>query len=382
MEIRSTLYRAARYILFFTLMLPMAAPAQLYNVWDRAYSNVGIGGNLYINDDGNALHHIGYTGEVGIGVNLFDNLGARIGGLMTHNKNAENIESNYLSLHADLTIHLSNLLYGKQYERRDNLQGIIGLGFMHRQENYHQSADNEFAFIPGLSYTHTLFNGLYFLAELKAYIYMSAFDFNESLSSMVLFTAGVQHRFNDNPYRNGINSGAHSMKENWYGSASVGFNSLQYAGLTMADRLHLLRPALEVSVGKYLSPVIGARFNVLGIQAASANSSFSIANAHMDLMFNINNMVYPKQNRPLSFSAYIGAGVIDRFDKRVLTMSADAGLLTRIWMTNYTDITIDLRYMATTPKFVNDMGIQSRLSVGMFSVMVGYCFNFTEGNLR
>lgn len=383
MKIRSTLCRVAKRVLFFAIpLLPLDSSAQLYNVLDRAYSNVGIGGNLYMNDDGKAFQHLGYLGEVGLGVNLFDNIGARICGLMTHNTNAAGIESNYLSMHADLTLHLSNLIYGKQYERKGNLQGTIGLGFMHRQQNYKQPADNEFAVIPGLSYTYALFNGLYFLAELKAYVFLSAFDYNASPSSMIIASAGVQHRFNDNPYRNGINSGAHSMQENWYGSANVGVNSLQYSGLAMKDRMHLLKPALEVSVGKYLSPVIGARFNVLGIQAATANTSFSITNAHMDLMFNISNMSYPKQNRPLNFSVYFGAGVIDRFDSRVLTIAANAGLLTRFWMTNYTDVIVDLRYMVTTPKFVSDMGAQSRISVGMFTAMIGYCFNFTEGNLR
>ena len=363
-------------------VVPSKADAQVVSIKDRTYTIVGIGGQAYYNDRNRTFSYLGYQGEVGIGANFFGDVGARICAMASHNRNALDIASNYLSIHADATFNLPNIIFGHNTARKSSLNAILGIGFMRRNPNHLQPADNEVVIVPGFSYTYPLGLGLHFLLEGKAYVFLPKFDYNQKMSAMYTLTAGIQHRFNDSPYRNGMNSGSHSMYENWFASLSGGVNSLQYAGLMSTERTHLLKPAAEFSVGKYLSPIIGARLSALGINAATSQSTFKIINVHADVLLNLSNIKLPRQNRPLTFSLYLGAGLIDRIDHDVLTITANAGLLTRFWLSNRSDLLVDLRYMASTSNFVQEMGPQGRTSVGMLTATVGYCYNITLGSLR
>ena len=125
-----------RLLILLVAITPLTAKAQVVNIIDRAYSIVGLGAQAYYDDRNRTFQSIGYQGEVGIGANLFDNLGARISGMAAHNSNSLGIECNYLSLHADLTLNVPNLLFGKDLSRKSTLMALVGVGFMRRQPNY------------------------------------------------------------------------------------------------------------------------------------------------------------------------------------------------------------------------------------------------------
>ncbi|MBQ0016194.1 MAG: hypothetical protein KBT04_04360 [Bacteroidales bacterium] len=370
------------FVMAVALLLPLHSQAQLSDLADRAYTTVTIGANSYINDANAPFKYMGYEGEIGLGLNLFDNVGARIQGMFLHNANTEEIKSNYLSFHADLTFDVLNLLAGKDPMRKHGLKFIIGMGYVQRQPNYLEVADNEVTLIPGFSYTYPILNGIYFTAEAKSYLFLPKFDFNKMSSALVIVSAGIQHRFNDNPYRNGVGGGADKVHENWFAQIGGGINSLSYIGLQSSDRTRLMKPAIELMVGKYLSPVMGMRLGVLGISAATHVSSFNIASVHGDILFNIKNMVYPRQNRPFNLSLCIGAGMINRMDSHTMTLCANAGVQGRVWLSTRSDIIGEVRYNMTTSNFVHDVSGQSQTSVGMITAMLGYVFNITNGSMR
>lgn len=364
------------------LLLPFASMAQLQSVIDRSYTFVTIGGQCYQNDANRAFQHLGFQGEAGLGAYLFDNMGMRIAIGAGQNKNVKDITSNYIGLHVDLTFNITQLIYGKNPDRKSHLQGFVGAGLIQRRSNYRQEADNDVMLVPGLKYTYPIFNGMYFLAEGKALIFTSRFDYNKKMSAKFLLSIGIEQRFNDNSYRNGIYSGPNSSFENWHVTLSGGINSLQYSGLTSSERTHLIKPAAELSIGKYLSPVMGIRLGLLGISAATANKEFNILNTHIDMTFNLANMKTPQQNRPFNISLYAGVGLINRFDMHNMTANINAGALGRIWLTKRSDLTLDLRYTMTMSRFLSDMPNQGRTSVGLFSALVGYTYNITNGSLR
>ena len=375
--------KTAKWLIAALLLLsPSAVTAQVQSVIDRAYTFVTIGGQLYQNDANRAFQHIGFQGEAGLGANMFDLVGMRVGIGVGHNTNIKDVESNYLGIHFDVTFNVTHLIYGKDPNQRSHLQAFIGAGLIQRQSNYLQPADNDVTLIPGLKYTCPLFNGMYFLAEAKSLVFTSRFDENRKISAKFLLSVGIEQRFNDNNYRNGIHSGANSSYENWHVTLSGGVNSLQYSGLSSDQRMHLLKPAAELSVGKFLSPVLGLRLGVMGISAATADKEFNILNTHADVTFNLANMKLPRQNRPFNLSLYAGVGLINRFDMHNMTVDVNAGALGRIWLTKRSDLTIDLRYMMTMSRFLSDMPKQGQTSVGILTAMVGYTYNITNGNLR
>ena len=110
--------------------------AQLDGILDRTYTMVGGGGQAYLNDANDAFNYLGYEAEFGIGANIFDNIGARMCGMISHNSNIDSVENMYFSLHADLTLNLSNMIRGKDAKRKHNVQGLLGMGFIRRNANY------------------------------------------------------------------------------------------------------------------------------------------------------------------------------------------------------------------------------------------------------
>ncbi len=365
------------------LITPKKAECQLRNIIDRTYTIVGIGANGYVNDKSSPGDYIGYNGQVGLGMNLFDGVGGRANLTYLNNTNVESIKSNYLSFNLELTFDMLNTLFKTNHQRNDQLLFSAGLGYVVRQKNYLEPSDNEASVTLGLTYTHPLGNKIYLFGELKSFLFVPCFDYNLKASAFVLGTMGIQYRFCDNPYRNGLMDGGTKMHENWFVSITGGVNSLTYNGIRLKDRLRLMRPAAELMIGKYFTPVMGMRIGVNGLKAATdANPGFKITNVHLDLLLNLSNMQQPKPGRAVSYYLYAGAGMLNRLDSHTMTMGGNVGFLTRFWISRWSDIIAEARYFITTPGFAHDQPGQHGLSVGMATISLGYVLNLTSGSMR
>ncbi|MBQ7772005.1 MAG: hypothetical protein IJ402_04675 [Bacteroidales bacterium] len=148
--------------------------------------------------------------------------------------------------------------------------------------------------------------------------------------------------------------------DNWFVSAGVGANFLVDGGFKTAPAF-----ALDVNVGKWITPSVGVRLGYAGVKAAawsdeptwlgstlntdncSYKQNITSTYIHADVMWNVSNAWGGyKETRFWSFVPYAHGGVM-RFGAKGLggdeEFAAGVGLLNLLRLTNRLDLTIDLR---------------------------------------
>lgn len=356
--------------LFLSLITGLTANAQWKEIADQSYLIAGAGINSYVTGNRNSMEKIGFHIDAAYGLNLYRHLGFRAGVSLLNATNINNLNKFYINGHLDVTLDLLKVIVGEEKAQMHRLSAFVGVGVIHRMTDYHDKYDNDFCLVPGLTYSCPLYNDISFLTELKAIIYPSGFDGNNDISSKLSLTAGILYRICDNPYRNGITSSSLKISDDWYISVGAGVNMMRNGSTIEAPGA-----AIDLGVGKYLSPVTSIRLSASGLKASTKKDDFYFGNIHGDVIFNINNMFYKMQNRKWNFSVYVGGGIIDRTDIRYATVNAMVGILPRLWITKHSDLYADARYIVVPSKFANLPGANI-FKVGMGSVLFGYNYYF------
>lgn len=122
--------------------------------------------------------------------------------------------------------------------------------------------------------------------------------------------------------------------DNWFISAGAGMNFF-YDNAEWASGL-----ALDVNVGKWITPCVGARVGFNGLQGMDAKFGY----VHGDAMWNISNAIGGyKESRFWDFVPYVHAGLM--IDKPVAgrEIAAGAGLLNVVRLAKRLDLTLDVR---------------------------------------
>ena len=370
---------------FFGLIVFFATPlqGQTSMTFQKCYFSVGLGGVGYLNGDiREGDMPLGYAGDVSFGINLFQTVGFRVQALGTHVRNITNLSHFYFGGHADVTFNLLKFLRGGKASVDNELQLFFGCGFIQRFVSADDSRDNELMLVPGVFYEHRIFNDVLLHLEIKSLLFPPDFDHNAHISSQLMFTAGILHRFSNHPYQATYATSHIESRKNWYFSVAAGANSFIYKGVpSTSSLLSQVGPTVDVAVGHYVSPVWGLRMSLSGGISSTHRSSFTTLAAHGDVLFNINNMIYPQQNRRFNMSVYAGAGLIGNFSNGNVEALVHVGVLPRIWLSLSSDIFFDARYMVMPARFtgLSSAGI---LSTGMLSAQIGYCYNFSVGTHR
>ncbi|MCQ2262387.1 MAG: hypothetical protein MJZ42_04450 [Bacteroidales bacterium] len=370
------------YLLLLLLIVAFGARAQNGSFCEKSYVSVGAGGLYYLNDGNNFSHRWGYSGECTYGVNIFQRVGFRIQGFADHVYNPIDNPHFYFGAHFDLTLNLMRCFGGYRAALNNELAPFLGFGALERHKTAEEGRDLELFVCPGIYYSHRIYNDILLQIEAKAKLMPWGFDHSDNLSSFFSITAGVMHRFSNQPYQTDRVISHIEATKNWYMSLSAGMTSFQYAdNFSFSQRMTMLKPMAEFSVGHYVSSTVGLRA-VLGFcQGQTRTTSFNVLTAHGDIMLNITNMIRYQQNRQWNFSVYGGAGLMGRFGDNIAGISLDLGALTRLWLSLSSDIYLDLRYTAVPSRFANMPG-QSAISVGFLSAQLGYCYNINIGTHR
>ena len=164
--------------------------------------------------------------------------------------------------------------------------------------------------------------------------------------------------------------------DNWFigaaGGANVFFDGAYDPGFT---------PALDITVGKWATPSVGARIgyqglygsewsrrpSVLGSEFNDAKGryqqKFGFAYLHADLMWNFTNSVFGyKEKRFWSIIPYLHTGVLYVFEREGapewndLELGAGAGLLQNFRLCNRLDLTLDVRGMVACGRYHGNTG--------------------------
>lgn len=180
--------------------------------------------------------------------------------------------------------------------------------------------------------------------------------------------------------------------DNWFMGVGGGLNLYTGEYDWKGDMGPRLAPAIDASIGKWITPTVAARVQYSGIQGrgwTTANNIFAREKdgkyykqkfgyhfMHADAMWNLSNSLSGyKESRRWDFIPYVGFGVV-RVHKSGYTNNKPAGvvgLVNNIRMSKHIDLTLEAKQMLVGQTLDGEAG-GSKLE-GMSSVTVGISIN-------
>ena len=161
-----------------------------------------------------------------------------------------------------------------------------------------------------------------------------------------------------------------------------------------------LAPALDINVGKWITPSVGLRLGYSGLNAkgwtlgqtayakdlVSGNiydEKFGVSYLHGDVMWNFSNAVSGyKETRTWNFVPFVGAGWARSYgnDRHNNEFAVSVGLLNNIRLSNLLDLTLEARHMFVNQRF--DGVVRGSKGEGMTSVTVGLSFKLNRRGFK
>ena len=193
------------------------------------------------------------------------------------------------------------------------------------------------------------------------------------------------------------------FQDNWFISVAGGVNVYVGEADGSADFGKRLAPALDVAVGKWITPAIGARLAYSGLQgkgaAPYASAPFVIGNengvftekfnytfVHADALWNASTTFGGyKETRFWEFIPFAGfgpamAGTVEGPRNRILDFGFTAGLLNKIRLGNRVDLNLEARGMLIKQSFDGVSG--GFKGEGMASVTAGLTVKLGKTNFE
>jgi Outer membrane protein and related peptidoglycan-associated (lipo)proteins len=160
-----------------------------------------------------------------------------------------------------------------------------------------------------------------------------------------------------------------------------------------------MAPALDIHVGKWFTPSIGARVGYSGLQAKGWTTAgtkyakgadgsmfkekFGVSYLHADAMWNFSNAVSGyKETRTWNFVPFVGVGWARSYgnDTHDNEIGFDAGLLNVVRLCDLLDLTLEARCLLVNQRFDGVGG--GRIGEGMLSVTAGASFNLNRRGFK
>lgn len=189
--------------------------------------------------------------------------------------------------------------------------------------------------------------------------------------------------------------------DNWFIGFAGGVNLYEGNNDAYGSFGKRLAPAIDVNLGKWITPSIGFRLGYNGLEAKGwgvgqtpyskdhyengiYNEKFGIANFHGDFMWNLSNAIGGyKETRIWNFIPYAGAGVTRTYgnDDKIHEISYTVGLYNTFRLSNRVDLSFELRQVFANGRL--DKMPQNKVGIeGMSSATLGLVFKLGKTNFK
>ncbi len=187
--------------------------------------------------------------------------------------------------------------------------------------------------------------------------------------------------------------------DNWFIGAGGGVNLYHGENDSYGSFSKRLAPAVDFSIGKWITPSVGVRMQYSGMEAkgwinyksqyakdadgSMFNEKFGVMNLHADVMWNISNAFSGyKETRTWNFIPYVGWGWARSYGNSTHNneLAATAGLLNNIRLGKVVDLTLEAKHMFVNQSF--DGVVRGSKEEGMSSVTVGLTFKLGKSSFK
>lgn len=187
--------------------------------------------------------------------------------------------------------------------------------------------------------------------------------------------------------------------DNWFIGVGGGVNIYEGEYDSKASFGKRLAPALDISVGKWITPAFGVRLQYSGLQAKGMtneksiyakglngnyyNEKFGVMNLHGDFMWNWSNSFCGyKETRVWNFSPFVGFGWARSYGNGNYEneFAPSIGIYNSFRLGKVVDLTLEARQMFVNERFEGAIG--GSKWEGMTSVTVGLSFKLGKSNFK
>lgn len=187
--------------------------------------------------------------------------------------------------------------------------------------------------------------------------------------------------------------------DNWFIGAGGGVNLYHGENDSYGSFSKRLAPAVDFSIGKWITPSVGLRMQYSGLEAkgwsnyksqyakdadgSMFNEKFGVMNLHADVMWNISNAFSGyKETRTWNFIPYVGWGWARSYGNSTYNneLAATAGLLNNIRLGKVVDLTLEAKHMFVNQSF--DGVVRGSKAEGMSSVTIGLTFKLGKSGFK
>ncbi|NCC45577.1 MAG: OmpA family protein [Bacteroidia bacterium] len=189
--------------------------------------------------------------------------------------------------------------------------------------------------------------------------------------------------------------------DNWFISVGGGAQVLYGEHDNVASFGDRLAPALDISLGKWITPSVGLRAQFAGLSAKGLVSNpaakfidgtssdysgyydekFNFFNLHGDLLWNVSNTIAGyRSDRTWDFVPFVGLGYArsskDGVNPQYKEVAANVGLLNEIRLSDAVNLNLELRAMLVNDRFDGyevGQGVEE-----IVSATVGFTYNFAK----
>lgn len=187
--------------------------------------------------------------------------------------------------------------------------------------------------------------------------------------------------------------------DNWFIGVAGGININEGASDNSASLSNRLAPALDISIGKWVTPYAGVRFQFAGLKAKGLTveggsyakepleglykKDFTAVNMHADFLWNLTNGIFGyREKRVYNLIPYIGMGLASSSGNGTHNneFAVSLGLLNNFRLTDRLDLSLELRQMLVKDPF--DGTLSENDIEGMSSITLGISYKLGKTGFK
>lgn len=164
-------------------------------------------------------------------------------------------------------------------------------------------------------------------------------------------------------------------KDNWFVNLSGGTTAFLGSPLGCEDLFGRIKPAITLSLGKWVTPAIGARVSYQGFQFKnSIPEDREYQHIHADFLWNVASHSYNARDQPyLDIVPYVGLGIIHNKDAGNHPFAFSYGVMGRYRLSHRTHLTMELGGTTTFRDF-DGYGASNKFGDNLMSLTAGLSF--------
>ena len=380
--------------------------------FNNQFLSVGGGMTLYGHENGVGM---GYNAELSYGNWILKDMALRFSFGTASAENALNLTSSFYYGHCDFMWDAISTISGAyDVYRVVSVYPMIGFGFLYRPDipipagtetlsgmltddssSYRYDADFMAMFGAHVEFripTPAMRKFPLFL-EAKMFLLPEDYDFNSKMALLYNFSFGIKADLKYDPHHKSIPGESRGWGYDWFVGLAAGPNfsvmKMDSPDISFGDRMGW---NADLTFGRNFSKIWTVRFGFSVMSGTTEHEvragfdpeeyDYYFYNIRADLMFNVASVFGFRNQQTFSLLPYAGVGLIERFDKDLLVMEADAGVMAKLMVSRHLDVYADARYIMVPPRFNDGKGGKAQLTNGYPLLNFGIIYNFDPSSNR